>query len=120
MTYIRISNMSLGFISNPLPSLRTAYGKLREQIEIEERKVGGYSRMAFIPFWTLCSRTNDSPEWMISMIADGLIASRSLRKTLACPLYAVDISVHPTHTSADLAQSTRIPAVEQGKHRDRR
>jgi len=49
----------------------------------------GSSRIAFIPFCTLGSSTKLSPEWMMSMIALGRIASRFLRKTRAWPRYAV-------------------------------
>ena len=45
----------------------------------------GSSRNAFIDLTTDCSSLNVSPEWMMSMIALGRIASRSLRKTRACP-----------------------------------
>lgn len=54
-------------------------------------------RIAFIPFWTLCSSTNDSPEWMISIIADALIASKSFKNTLACPRYAIRQSCLISH-----------------------
>ena len=58
------------------------------QLTLRRRRVKSNIRIAFIPFWTLCSKTNDSPEWIISIIADALIASRSFKKTLACPRYA--------------------------------
>jgi hypothetical protein len=45
--------------------------------------VGDNSRIAFIPFCTLCSRTNVSPEWIMSIMALARMASRSFRKTLA-------------------------------------
>jgi hypothetical protein len=46
------------------------------------------SLIDFMPFATTPSTKNVSPEWMISMIADGRIASKSFKNTRACPRYA--------------------------------
>ena len=77
-------------------------------------KQDSHVRICFRVFCTDCSSLNCSPECIMSMMALGRMASRSLRNIRACPLYAV-ISAITLSAMSSPQTTSDLPRLSDSK-----
>jgi hypothetical protein len=94
------------------PSLRSSQGDPYATIVLA--KQDGHVRICFKVFCTDCSSLNCSPECIMSMMALGRMASRSLRNIRACPLYAV-ISAITLSAMSSPQTTSDLPRLSDSK-----